>query len=231
MDSDALDVMAHHQAIARLRPELDKIAFELKYRRLMRKAGFNPDQPRVPAGRHEGGRWTREGGLAAALGQEFTSEEGEEASTEGSSLDGVQFAEASTGTLTDADGTPYYKPGGHHEMPKGIYEKWDLPPETEKVFREATTGRIPPAAIRMTPDGEPIGNFWGKAHRDYNDAIGELASRFLERNNIGPQQMTPDQARDLLKEIRESDDPRIRNFNNALRVLRRVFPLRGRGNE
>ena len=36
---------------------------------------------------------------------------------------GIRFAEAATGTLTDAYGQPYYQPGGHHEMPKGIYEK------------------------------------------------------------------------------------------------------------
>jgi hypothetical protein len=29
---------------------------------LFRKAGFNPDQPRVPAGSREGGRWTDGGG-------------------------------------------------------------------------------------------------------------------------------------------------------------------------
>jgi hypothetical protein len=44
--------------------------------------------------------------------------------------------------------------------------------------------------------------------------------------------MTPNQARELLKRIRESDDPRIRDFNNAIRTLRRLYRLRtGRGNE
>jgi hypothetical protein len=31
-----------------------------------RKAGFNPNQPRLPAGRREGGQWTSEGGGSAA---------------------------------------------------------------------------------------------------------------------------------------------------------------------
>lgn len=35
--------------------------------------------------------------------------------------------------------------------------------------------------------------------------------------------MTPDEARDLLKQIRESDDSRIRDFNRSMRMLRRSF--------
>jgi hypothetical protein len=38
---------------------IDKIVRELW--REMRKAGFNPDEPRVPAGQTEGGRWTKQG--------------------------------------------------------------------------------------------------------------------------------------------------------------------------
>lgn len=52
---------AELQAIKR---ELAKIRFEIKFRRLLRdfKAGFNPNQPRVPAGSREGGQWTNGGG-------------------------------------------------------------------------------------------------------------------------------------------------------------------------
>jgi hypothetical protein len=44
--------------------ELAKIKFEIRYQRLMRrlKAGYNPDQPRVPAGNPGGGQWTGEEG-------------------------------------------------------------------------------------------------------------------------------------------------------------------------
>jgi hypothetical protein len=33
----------------------------------LRKAGFNPDEPRVPAGNSDGGQWTREGGDGAVI--------------------------------------------------------------------------------------------------------------------------------------------------------------------
>jgi hypothetical protein len=47
-------------------------------------------------------------------------------------------------------------------------------------------------------------------------------------NNVDPtgKGMTPDQARSLLKAIEESQDPRIRNYNHAMRLLRRLFRLR-----
>jgi len=74
-----------------------------------------------------------------------------------------------------------------------------------------------------------MGNFWdgpGGAHKTYNTAVEELSRDYIEKNGIDLKKMTPDQARDLLKEIKDSDDPRIRNFNDALRTLRRVFRLR-----
>ena len=120
-------------------------------------------------------------------------------------------------------------------MSQGVYDKWNLQPETRKVFKESTTGKLPPMVLRTTPDGVPIGNFWNGssgAHGIYNEAVRELANDFLRRNNIRLENMTPDQARAVLKEIRESPDPRIRNFNATIRLFRRLFPLRtGRGTE
>ena len=44
--------------------ELASLKAELKFRQFFRslKAGYRPDQPRVPAGNPDGGRWTGEGG-------------------------------------------------------------------------------------------------------------------------------------------------------------------------
>jgi hypothetical protein len=69
----------------------------------------------------------------------------------------VQFAQYD-GSITDADGQPYYKPGGHHEMPRSVYADWDLAPDTRKVLEQSTTGKLPPATVRSTPDGIPFGN-------------------------------------------------------------------------
>src|SRR5262249_25155008 len=55
-------IAAEIKAIRDLQYELEKIKIEIRHRRRLRllrtKAGFNPDQPRVPAGNPDGGQWT-----------------------------------------------------------------------------------------------------------------------------------------------------------------------------
>jgi hypothetical protein len=214
---DAL-IATQRKLLQQLRSEVAVLEAEFKFRRFLRNLKYSPDQPRVPAGNPDGGQWTAD----------------EQSTDEESEPDTIQLAQ-SKDAITDADGNPYYQPGGHHEMAKGVYDKWNLQPETRQVFDQATTGRLPPMILRNSSDGVPMGNFWNGpngAHGIYNEAVGELGDQFLEQNGIKPEEMTPDQARDLLKEIRESQDPRIRDFNSAIRLLRRLFPLRGgRGNE
>src|SRR5262245_9538609 len=60
-------IAAEIRAIRDLQYELAKIKFEIKYQRLLRelrslKYGYNPNQPRVPAGNPDGGEWTRVAG-------------------------------------------------------------------------------------------------------------------------------------------------------------------------
>lgn len=112
---------------------------------------------------------------------------------------------------------------GHHELPQAIYKKLPLPEETRKVFDEATTGPIPSRGHR-----------WDSAHRDYNEAVGELIENFMAKNNVRREQMTPEQAESLLKAVRESPDPRIGNYNKGIRMLQFMYRLRTgtlRGNE
>jgi hypothetical protein len=93
------------------------------------EAKYSPDQPRVPAGNSDGGQWTSEA-----------------------------TAQADFGSVTDAFGHPYYEPGGHHEMVRSIYGKWDLKPETRRVFDNSTTGTVPRMLLRTSPEGVPQGN-------------------------------------------------------------------------
>ena len=58
------------------------------------------------------------------------------------------------------------------------------------------------------------------AHRSYCVAVHALMMKFMAERKIVPETMTPDQARDVLKQIRESDDPRIHDFNRSMRMLR-----------
>lgn len=194
----------------------------LKLRHLLRKA-LPPDggaaaegplhyltQPRVPRGNPDGGEWTAEGVQQS-----------------------IRVAQANS-TVTDAAGNPYYRSGGHHEVPVAVYKKWNLRPETRAVFNGSTTGSVP-GIFRSTPNGVRQGNFWDGPeglHGDYNRAVREFSERFMVRNGITPEQMTPDHATALMKEIRETEEPRIRTFNNAIRLIQRLYKLRtGRGLE
>jgi hypothetical protein len=62
----AAEIAAEIKEIRALQYELAKIKFEIKYQRLMRylrlKAGYRPDQARVPAGEPGAGQWIDEGG-------------------------------------------------------------------------------------------------------------------------------------------------------------------------
>lgn len=199
---------------------------------------YSPTQPR-----DERGRWTDTGGGARGSGAVSASPMGQinfgdlpnfsdlfglfQISPAADASDGTQFAGDSGKPLLDSFGEPYYAPGGHHELPQSVFKKWDLPGETARVFDQATTGKLPFGRHEL--DGALKGHQWDEAHREYNDAIRELSGRFLKDRDIDPSQMTPEQASDLLKEVRESEDRRIRDYNRNMRMLRRIFRFRGRG--
>jgi hypothetical protein len=53
---------AHRAEFARLRQKLDLIEGRLNFIATARRSGFDPNQPRVPAGNPDGGQWTSYGG-------------------------------------------------------------------------------------------------------------------------------------------------------------------------
>jgi hypothetical protein len=93
---------------------------------------------------------------------------------------------------------------------------------------------LPKQRLPGDDDGMAKGRYWDRpegAHRSYCDAVAELSDKFMRKRRIVPETMTADEARDLLKEIRESDDPRIQNFNRTMRMLRRSFQAVAPANE
>lgn len=114
---------------------------------------------------------------------------------------------------------------GHHLVPRSVFQKYPLSAETRQVFEGATTGKL-------YYEGN---NTWDRAHRVYRDAVDEHFSDFMQRNGIQPETMTPDQARNLIGEIESSVDPRVRNFNRAIRLREIINRIRSRaifrGNE
>lgn len=74
-DSEAEAAEAFDRELAELRRELNALKAEMKFRRLLRdlKYGFNPNQPRVPAGSgRESGRWAGEGETHPAVLSDVT---------------------------------------------------------------------------------------------------------------------------------------------------------------
>jgi len=57
--------------------------------------------------------------------------------------------------------------------------------------------------------------------------------RYIQEHNIKPEQMTPDQARSVLKAIADSEEPRIRVYREMIKRMWMFYRLRSgaRGSE
>jgi hypothetical protein len=168
---------------------------------------YDPNQPRVPAGNPDGGQWT-----ALGLGEESEAEYRDSA---------TEFS--STG-----------KSKGHHVVPRAVYKNISLPPETRKIFDEATTG---PIRLRASSEGGLLrGHYWdgpNGAHGQYSQAVHNLLAEYMVEHKIGAERMTPDQAGTFVEKVKQSQDPRIRNYLNSIKLLQGFFRFRsgGRGLE
>jgi RHS repeat-associated protein len=87
---------------------------------------------------------------------------------------------------------------GHHYIPQSVYGGEGLPAETKRVFDRATTGPI------------PGGHNYGDGHSAYNRAVKDMWEDFKKKNPCGS--MTPEQAQRFIDSVRQSSDPRIRDF-------------------
>jgi hypothetical protein len=98
--------------------------------------------------------------------------------------------------------------------------------DSAKHISQSTASKLRKRRLPGDDGGMAKGRYWDGpegAHRSYCVAVEELFMKFMGDRKIVPETMTPDQARDLLKEIRESDDPRIRDFNRTMRMLASHF--------
>jgi hypothetical protein len=114
---------------------------------------------------------------------------------------------------------------GHHYIPQGVVgkEKYSFSSETLEVLKGAKTG----------PLQDPTSNRFDDWHRQYNKAVEENLDRFLTDKGIRGDQMTPDQARQFIDQVKTSRDPRISRFNIRLWMRELNYWVRrgGRGRE
>lgn len=169
-----------------------------RYVETCRKAGFDPDQPRVPAGSPDGGQWTSGGGNDPRVLSDAT--------PDNEWSPGAQYAASKSRAV------------GHHFMPQSLYRKLPLPDDTRKVFENATTGPL-------YYEGN---NAWDEAHRTYRQGVENEFYKFVEDRGINIEEMTPDQARSFLKRLEETSDIRVRNFNRMVRMRELICGYRTR---
>jgi hypothetical protein len=201
---DAQREQAFHDDLMALRREHEALrrAFsEVKAELLARKAGFDPSQPRVPAGNADGGQWTSEGGVGS----------------EGSDRSG-RDTDVEFGSARRAPG--FARTRGHHFVARSVFRDRSLSAEARRIFDNATTGRL---------RGQLHG--WSKGHREYNAAVTEALDEFMASRKITGVEMTAGQALEFVDQVKRSSDERIRQFNlnilrQELRYILRFGPRR-----
>ncbi len=194
-------LLAEYQELLKLKSDLLWLRIELKLRQLLREGKYSPDQPRVPAGHTEGGQWTADGGGGGITDRRVLSDESPDPIKPG-----ARYAAAAK---------------GHHRVPRAVFEneKYSFRPDTLKEFEDQITG----------PLNDPSSNRYDRLHREYNLAVEEALDRYLERNEITSDQMTPEDVRRFTDELKQSRDLRIRNFILRMILLESIRRYRGPG--
>lgn len=165
--------------------------------------GYDPNQPRVPAGHPDGGQWTDD------------------------DIDDLIDDLDDDGWTVDIAGV------GHHWYARHFYRRYPFSRETRRVFRNATSGPLVSRLwSRRRNEWLVHGRGYDRAHREYDRGVDELMTKYMHERGITAQQMTPAQAQEVVDRIMKSDDPRIRSFVRTILILRRFFRIYGpRGNE
>jgi hypothetical protein len=189
---------------------------------------FDPDQPRVPAGSPDGGQWTESDagdgeGAAEGVVEEIVSGAAELAKVEIAKLFDLVLGnpgetELSPQPLSDDAELILAASRGprHHWVARQVFQSYPFSKETLNVFENAVTA----------PLNDPTSNYYDQMHRQYNKGVDDALKRFMDRNNIRADEMTPAQARQFIREVKSSTDPRIFDFNKRLLIREFNFLMR-----
>jgi hypothetical protein len=171
--------------------------------------GYDPNQPRIPAGHPDGGQWTS-GGVSSG---------------------GINDPRILSDATPDNEWIPGadYAGVGHHFFPRASWKDLPLPAETRGVFDKAVSGPLAPK-VWSKQERKWLQHTYDEAHREYSKAVDELFHNYMRRNHIRSRRMTPAQAERFIEAIHNSSDLRIRRYNEMIKVLRQFY--RGaRGND
>lgn len=172
--------------------------------------GYDPNQPRVPAGHPEGGQWKSNGGGG-----------------------GINDPHVLSLAAPDNDWIwgPDYAGYGHHYAARQAWQDLPLRPETRRVFETAVSGPLPDK-VWSRREQRWLRHTYDQAHREYNVAVSKLIGNYMRAHRIRPRQMTPDQAEDIIAAIHASSDLRISRYNAMIKLMRGYYLRFGpRGNE
>ena len=172
---------------------------------------YDPNQPRVPAGHSDGGQWTDKPSGGPINDPRVISD----AIPDNEWIPGADYA------------------AGHHWYARHFYQNHQFSREVKSIFRNATSG---PLIRRLYSQRRQKwlshGYGYDDPHRQYDRAVDELATKYMRDRGISAQQMTPDQANEVLDLIKKSPDPRIGPYVRMINTLHRFFRRFGpRGNE
>jgi hypothetical protein len=177
--------------------------------------GYDPNQPRVPAGNSDGGQWTNKAkGPSERINDPRV----------------LSDATPDNHWMIGAD----YAAVGHHWTPRQLFRKLGLPFKTRLAFEQAVSGPLGLRTVDPITKKVLAQHQWDKDHRQYNRAVGELFMMYLdalEIRGITPGQMTPAHAEEFRKLIFQSQDPRIKGFLDKIHLLHRLRHLRTRRQE
>jgi hypothetical protein len=171
----------------------------------VKRGQASDEQPRVPAGHPDGGQWTSGGGIDDPRV--------------------LSDAKRDNDWISGGD----YAAVGHHDTPQSLVKKLRLRPETLLEFQKAVSGPLGLRTVDPVTRKVLVQHRWDKAHREYNEAVGELLKMYLDglrSRGITEERMMPEHAKAFRTLIHQSQDPRISNFLKGIELLRNLRRLR-----
>lgn len=173
----------------------------------VKRGQTSDDQP--PAGQPNGGQWTSGG------------------TDTGGTNDPRVLSDATPNSewIPGAD----YAAVGHHDTPQSLVKKLRLRPETLREFQKAVSGPLGLRTVDPLTRKVLVSHQWDRAHREYNQAVGELLKMYLDglrSRGITEERLMPRHARAFRTLIHKSQDPRISKYLRGIDLLRNLRRLR-----